>query len=240
MSTVLVYSCVTGDYDKVHNSLLASIGQAEEDVRYVLYTDQVVNPDGSSRFRHSSSNIQWEIKPLVWQHPFCNRRTARWHKINSHLLPDKADITIWLDGSQRLKDVGIRDHVLDVLPKYFGLATFRHPQRVCAYQELDACIQLKKDNVALMQRQISNYRAEGYPPYNGLVETACVVRQSISAGSTRAATAFNQLWWDQVNTHSYRDQLSFNYVAWRLKQRYSVIPGCRAKSGFCDFVPHAS
>jgi hypothetical protein len=228
MPSVLVYSCVTGHYDQLERSLLASEMLPELDIRYLIYTDQVTTPQ-----RRATGYLDWELKPLVWQHPMCRRRTARWHKINTHLLPDQADITVWLDGSQRLKPVSLRATLLDLLPARCTLATFKHPQRVCVYQELQACIRLRKDNAELMRQQLQRYQAEGYPTYHGLVETACLVRKS-----TELIQAFNQYWWQQIENHSYRDQLSFNYVAWRLKQRYYTMPGCRAKSGFCDFVPH--
>lgn len=230
MSKVIVYSCITGGYDTINQTLLASSGVSEVDVSYVLYTDLVSKPET----RHNpKSAITWEFRPLVWKHAMCRRRTARWHKVNSHLLPHDAEYTIWIDGSQKIKPIELRAKLIAPLQSRYVLATFKHPERSCLYQELQACIAYRKDNQKLMEKQVAQYRAEGYPPYNGMVETACVFRQ------TGEATAqFNDLWWKQIAEHSYRDQLSFNYVAWKLNQAYGIIPGRRDTSRFFDFVPH--
>lgn len=41
MNSILVYSCVTGGYDAVQSTILASDATPEPGVRYVLYTDQL-------------------------------------------------------------------------------------------------------------------------------------------------------------------------------------------------------
>lgn len=233
MIKLLVYSCVTGNYDAIGASILASVPKLENDVKFVLYTDSLQSTD-QPRIR-KTDEIEWELRPLLWQHPLSLRRSARWHKINSHLLPDVAEYTMWLDGSQRIKRVSLLSEVLAPLQGRFDLATFKHPDRTCVYQELNACIRLQKDNPTLMRQQTEKYQKEGYPPYFGLVETSCVVRRSCPH-----VTEFNKLWWDELNSRSHRDQLSFNYVAWKLKQSYGRIPGSRAKSAFFEFVPHKS
>lgn len=231
MSQLLVYSCVTGNYDAIDSVLLKSTPKLEPDVKFVLFTDKLSKNESPRLYR--GATVEWEIRPLLWSHPICRRRTSRWHKINSHLLPYKHEYSLWLDGSQRIKSVALFREIVEPLYQRFDLASFKHPDRVCVYQEMHACAKLNKDNAKLMQRQIDKYRKEGYPPYNGLVETACVFRKNCPQ-----ITEFNRLWWQQIEGHSYRDQLSFNYAAWRLAQPYGRIPGCRAKSLFFDFVPH--
>lgn len=231
MIKLLVYSCVTGNYDAIDGVMLKSVPRAEEGVKYVLYTDRLKATDKPRK--HKVTTVEWELRPLLWQHPLSLRRSARWHKINSHLLPDDAEYILWLDGSQRIKSVALFNDLVLPLHGKCDMATFKHPARTCIYQELSACIKLNKDNPTLMQQQINQYRSEGYPPYNGLVETACLLRRSCPQ-----IVEFNKLWWKQLESHSYRDQLSFNYTAWKLKQAYGRIPGSRSKSAFFEFVPH--
>ena len=229
MSKTVIYSCVTGNYDKLLSAILASRAIPEEDVSYVLFTDQTGLPE---KYRATGSHLSWEIRPLEWQHKLCRRRTARWHKLMSHLLFPEAEHTIWLDGSQRLHAVAAAKILLPHLGDK-SIATFKHPDRTCVFQELHACKRLKKDNAVLMERQLEAYRKEGYPVFNGMVETACVIRKQ---GPEQLE--FNRLWWQQIKQHSFRDQLSFNYVAWKLGMSYGRVPGCRAKSDFCAFVMH--
>jgi hypothetical protein len=235
----MIYSCVTGNYDDVTKGLLASTAPAEKNVIYVLYTDQFLKnavkvSSDCFQYQAPNGNILWQIRPLIWSHPLCKRRTARFCKINPHIFCDAdIDYTIWLDGSQKIKeDVRLTDALIPTLKNNF-LSTFKHPSRICIYQELQACIQLKKDNATLMKQQIENYRKEGYPAYNGLVETACIVRKQ-----NKESADLNNHWWKEITNNSYRDQLSFNYVVWKYVQKYGLIPGHRLKSAFFNYAPH--
>jgi hypothetical protein len=232
MSTpsVEVYSCVTGNYDNVLSSILASKAIHEENVSFTLYTDQVKE---SATHTCSGTGCTWTLLPLKWQHRFCKRRTARWHKLHSHVL-SSADYSVWIDGSQQLKQIGVYRDLINKLDPNKLLFTFKHPQRNCIYQELMACQKLSKDNPRLMREQIKAYRAEGYPPYNGLVETACVVRKNC-----KEVAEFNRYWWLQLDTYSYRDQLSFNYVAHKLDFDYGHVDGCRFRSPYFNCQRHS-
>ena len=92
---------------------------------------------------------------------------------------------------------------------------------------------LKKDSPAIMLKQIENYRSAGYPPYNGLVETACVVRENC-----RKTNTFNHAWYDLLSKYSRRDQLGFNYAAWLVEISYNQIEGSRASSPYFSFHHH--
>lgn len=144
------------------------------------------------------------------------------------------DISIWIDANLYANDTLI--HAID----YLGgrdIATFAYPDtygpRDCIYQEAAACIQRRKDRPGKILRQMERYMAEGYPAHNGLVETSIVVRQESSR-----ARLFNQMWWNEIRTGSRRDQLSFNYVAWRASINYSILPGSRVRNSFSDWRPH--
>ncbi len=148
--------------------------------------------------------------------------------MNSHLITNKP--ALWIDGSQRI--------TAPLLPlfeslKHRQIATFKHPDRTCVYQEVKACQSLRKHNAELMNRQVARYQKEGYPPFNGLVETAVLFRQP-----TVEVERFNYIWWEQIHTGSYRDQLSFNYSISKTGIQYVHIPGDRTKSPWFEFVPH--
>ena len=238
MIDLLVYSCVTGGYDNVEKALLASSCRPSPSVRYVLFSDKIKTSKEAKTFRLSESSAEWEIRPLLWKHKMCRRRTARWHKTHSHVVAEVFEYptrTLWLDGSQRICAVDLQEDLVAAHDSY-DLSTFKHPDRNCIYQELEACVRLRKDNQLLMRNQVDRYRQDGFPPYSGLVETACVLRKTQSD----AVREFNKRWWAEIDAYSFRDQLSFNYVAWKLKMPYGRIPGRRDRSEFFDFVPHGS
>lgn len=239
MSKVTVYSCVTGNYDNVYKAILASANILESDVEFVLYTDSQLQHNGQvitpGNYVSPVSRIIWQVRPLLWQHAFCDTRTARFHKVNSHLAAPDCNYSVWVDGSQLIKYIKLWEELSKHIQPGVGIQTFKHPQRTCVYQELEACKRLRKDNAELMTRQVKSYRQDGYPPYNGMVETACVVRKH-----TEETITFNRVWWEEITRHSYRDQLSFNYCSWKTGITYGYIPGHRDNSPFFLFKPHKS
>ena len=223
MKNIVVYSCVTGGYDNVNKTLLAASPEIDCEVDFVLFSDSV---------SCSETKGNWQIVPLHFKHSLCQRRTARWHKINSHALFPYAAATVWVDGSQSFKPIRLFADLIEPNLQH-NIATFKHPIRNCIYHELNACIRYRKDNEILMRQQIAKYKAENYPAYNGMVETACVIRRNSSD-----TVAFNKAWWEEIDKHSLRDQLSFNYVAYKTCTPYSTIPGHRENSPYFNFMPH--
>ena len=228
MFSVTAYTCVTGGFDKL-DVITAGKPKNREDTSFVIYTDAVQKPEERGF---------WEVRPVEWKHPSNPRRTARWHKTNSHLLID-SKFSLWFDGALQFKNgTDIVQMLHDGLAvekgtAKYALASFKHPQRVCVYQENTACARMGKDDPQVMQEQVDRYRHEGYPPYNGMVETSCVIRyQNLDV------TKFNEHWWREIEHGSLRDQLSFNYCCWRLGLEYGHLPGRRDVSPYFTFHPH--
>ena len=207
---MIIYTCITNDYDNVnqlHNRRFDHTASAT----YVLFTNS------------DSQVIQWNISPLKYQHSH-NAKTARWHKTHPHILfPDST--TLWIDGNQI--PFGSIDKILQTTP--FGV--FKHPKRDCIYDEMLACHHQNKDVLRIILPQIEKYRAAGYPEHNGLAETCCLLREN-----TKENARFNEAWWSEIKEHSHRDQLSFDYVIWKLGMAYNIIPGCRIESEFCNVI----
>ena len=224
MPSTVVYSCVSGQYDNPLYTLFKSQPKIEADVKYVLFADNV---------NTVSNRGIWELRPLAWSHASSKRRSSRWHKLNPHILFPEDDFTVWIDGSQIIKPIKVFSELVEPYTKSVDIATFKHPIRNCVYQEIEACKRLKKDDPVVMDKQINFYKKMGYSPGNGMVETSCVVRKH-----TEEVANFNRKWWEQLETNSYRDQLSFNYVSWLYKIPYGHIPGHRAQSPFFNFVMH--
>lgn len=221
MPKVVVYSCVTDAYDVVDKTLLSSRPKVDCEAEFLIFTNQPIR----------SHNLLWQIRPLIAskENP---RKTSRWHKINSHIVVPDADICVWVDGTQIFKKFRLwKDFIYPYLTE--DLAAFNHPDRNCIYDECVACERLKKDNPTIMRKQMDKYRALGYPLNNGLVETTCVMRRH-----TDKIKEFNEAWWEEVDNHSVRDQLSFNYVTTSLQVPYSHIPGRGTQSPFFLYIRH--
>jgi hypothetical protein len=145
------------------------------------------------------------------------------------VLPD-FDRWLWIDGCLQVR-ADPRRLVLDCSDS--PLAVFRHPHRNCLYKEAEACKKFRKDSPDLLRQQIEAYRFKGYPPSNGLAETACVLRRR-----TPEIVQFNDAWWNELRTHSVRDQVSFPFAVWLCGLTFDRIPGCRDRSSYFNYYSH--
>lgn len=195
--------CYTAIFGRVSDSLRPL--PAARGVKFVAFVDR----------RHNFEE-GWELRPPQREYED-KRRQARWHKCRAHELFPDAEHSLWIDGNLLLK--GSPARLLPCLDAC-DLATFRHQERRCVYDELFACIRHRKDSEQIMVRQVDRYAALGYPRDNGLAETCAVLRRH-----TDAVNRFNEAWWREIENGSVRDQLSFDYVAWRLHLSYACFPG---------------
>jgi GT2 family glycosyltransferase len=197
----VVYTAITGARDTLKDPLFVPPGW-----RFVCFTD-------SPGMR---SNI-WDVRPVRWTSPDGDpRRTARWHKINAHLLFPEDEVSIWADAS--VQATGDWRQLLWYLGS-FGLATYEHYMRDCAYSEAAECIRLGLDDPMLIMPQVERYRELGYPEHNGLFETSILLRRHTEPRMIK----FAELWWDEIMRGSKRDQISANYAAWRLNLRFGIV-----------------
>ena len=195
---------------------------SDSGVRYVCFTDRAdAFPDCGP----------WELRGAVWTHADA-RRTARYHKILSHVIFPESDYSLWLDGNIRLMVDPwriMRRHLADGV----DVAAFKHRHRECVYEELEACVRLDKDGADVMRAQVDRYRAAGYPAQHGLAETGVLARRH-----SPAVHEFNQAWWREIERGSMRDQLSFNYVLWTLGRRHGLLTGRPDKSPYVRYARH--
>jgi hypothetical protein len=151
-------------------------------------------------------------------------------KILAHrYLPPGYRVSLYVDGNME-----IRGDVRELC--YRGLqcanaAFYDHARNVgdsrdCAYEEAEALYDLerlgkKKEDAEVIRAQMTAYRDEGYPQHAGLVTGMVVARRHHEPDVVRAMES----WWQEVASRSRRDQLSFNYVAWKEGFRFSYLDG---------------
>ena len=194
----VIYSCITGGYDDVCRHIYVD---ASWD--YVLFTDNKYLL-GLRRYFH------WEIRPLMYA-KMGNVKNARWHKINAHKIFPEYDISLWIDGN-----------IVIMKPEFFyRLNTFieqghpivipPHPARTCIFDEAKTIIELKIDNKNTVAQQMRIVRLYRYPKNNGLNETCIILRRH----NNKKIQKLQRIWWRMVKNYSRRDQLSYNWAAWR-------------------------
>ncbi len=191
--------------------------------------DFVAFVDGSPDSLVPDFRDGWETRPQdARDNP---RRTARLLKVLAHKAFPHVEYTLWVDGC--LTPLTPMWQLVDRFLYNHDICVFEHLERGCVYRELEACIRMKKDDPAVMRDQVNRYREEGYPYNHGLGETTAVLRRH-----NKVTQAFNEAWWDEIKRGSMRDQLSFNYVCWKLGVEYATFEGNRVKSPHFRHRPH--
>jgi hypothetical protein len=215
-----VYTAIFGGI----NDKLRYRARQKQDISFLAFTDD-------EKQRVERKKKRWLIQPPVFYLENA-RRKARAHKILAHQLFKNAQYTLWVDGCLKIieKDIDamIEKHLFDA-----DICVFKHKRRKCVYEEVNACIQQNKDEPQVMLSQVERYRREGYPENNGLAETTAVLRRH-----NDTTALFNELWWKELAEGSLRDQLSFDYVAWKLRIKYNVFPGTCMHSPYFKWYRH--
>jgi len=220
--SLVVYTAIFGD---IGDRLQPVARFRSPEVAFHAYVDGVSTPTESAE--------GWELRPAAWEHDADPRLRARRHKLLSHELYPDTPATLWLDGcltpaqDPRLL---VSQYLGDGKPEIYF---FRHMQRDCVYQECEACIRLAKDLPGTLRAVAKRYRREGYPYNNGLAETTAVLR-----ANTQRIREFNASWWAELLENSVRDQVSCDYVAWRMSLEYGTFPGTRMTCPHFTWIPH--
>jgi len=195
---IVVYTAIFGNSDKLEE--VKKFGNAD----YICFTDNL------------------KLKSKSWKIIFIKKENnsylqAKKYKILPHLFLKSYNYSIWQDGT----------HALRVNPKKLinflnpnKIAFFKHPRRTNVYQEAREVLKLKKDILEKVVPQIKNYKKEGFF-INKLIAGTVIIREH---NDPKIINLMN-FWWKEINNKSIRDQLSFNYSAWKNKINYSIIPG---------------
>jgi SAM-dependent methyltransferase len=120
-----------------------------------------------------------------------------------------SEVLLWIDGRIRLTGVPLRRLVTEALEEA-ELAGFPHPWRRCAYAEALECGTLGLAPVDALADQAAAYRDEGLPENAGLWNTMVLARRN-----TPAMRELGRCWWEEIQRHTVRDQVSLPYLLWR-------------------------
>lgn len=213
---IVVYTAIFGDYDKPKSF------KKDPNCDFVFFTDN-----------ESLKSDTFDIR-LEKGFSDDNTRNAKIYKILPHKFFPEYKYSIWIDGSLVLKDEFNAQEIIDEYLNSCNMATFKNPGRVCVYDEFDACINRKCDNVDIMEKQRKKYLSEEYPYSNGLVSNHFLVRKH----NEKDVVAFSESWWKEICNFSRRDQLSFNYIANKLNFKFAIIDKNNIDNEYHSTISH--
>ena len=199
--SLIVYTAITADYDVLSDPP----EETRAGAKFIAFMET------------PSASQCWEIRPLELNHNDPKRRSIFYKMLPHRVFPD-AQFSLWIDGSVDLIMPFSVTNLLDYL-RDADLATFEHSSRYCIYQEAVECIRRRHDDPRRIYQQVRRYTQLGYPANMGLVEGGILLRRH-----SRQIEEFNEAWWEEFQSGSNRDQLSFNYVAHKLGLKFNVFP----------------
>jgi len=215
---LVVYTAVFGGGAKLITPTFIS-----KEIDFVCFTDDT-----------SLRSEAWDVK---YQIPVSENsaRSAKIYKILPHNYFPDYEYSIWVDGNVVIKDDITK--LLKYLDNGKTFASFSHiesiPSRDCIYCEANYLLKLiEKDNVGFkkeaIDKQIARLYKEGYPKHTGLIAGMVLVREHNEASCVKNM----EDWWLEIQNGSSRDELSFNYIAWKNKFKFSYIPGYCSNNKF--------
>jgi len=201
-SKIAVYTAITNDFDNLWDPEFVSA-----DIDYICFTT-------NAKLKSSIWNVI--DVPFRYRDP---RRLARLFKVLPHLFLRHYTLSVWMDGN--VIPIGDIHELLGELSIDEKFLCFRHPSfRNCIYGEGVRCIWTGKDRASTILKQLLTYKAAHYPFHNGLVATAVLVRRH----QDEHVKALMEAWWNEIDGNSCRDQISFNYAAWKTNFSFKMLP----------------
>lgn len=205
---IVVYTCIIGNYDT-----LREVKNPEENVDYICFTDSDLISE------------TWEIKKIENSLNLDNTRFSRYPKIMPHLFLKDYEISVWVDGS-----ITVIGNVTKFIKEnlHTNVCMCKHPHRNCIYDE-GKVIRHGIDVPEAVDKQMKKYKSENFPAKNGLIAGGLMIRKH----NSKECIEINKQWWGEIINNSKRDQLSFNYVAWKNPNfKYDIIPFDTMKSEY--------
>lgn len=213
---LVVYTALFGDYDD-----LIDPPERFESCDFVCFTDQ----------RHLKSDT-WEIR-LVEDCDLPSAMMNRRYKILPHLYFPEYEQSLYVDTN-----ITILKNPKELSDKYLSRFDFvvpKHFARDCVYDEAKECIVLMKDKTENIKKQMQRYKESGFPSCFGLSENNILLRRH----SNESVIVLMEIWWQELQKESKRDQLSLPYAMWMSDVEYNFMEeSARQGKGYLGYSFH--
>lgn len=212
---MVIYTAIAGDYDNLREP-----SYVDPYCDYICYTDN-----------YNLKSKIWEIRPLPdWNGDF--NRSAKQVKILPHKFLPEYQWSIWVDGAFEIQ--GNLRALLNTYALNSYFLSFMHYRRNSVYKEAEILAKAGFDDKNLIAKQIIKYKAEGYPDCNELIAGGVLFRKHQEDAVFRLMEA----WWNEIEEYSRRDQISFNYCAWKKRMIFDMIDENIYENKYLKSFPH--
>ena len=159
----------------------------------------------------------WQVRPISYYNDD-NTRICRYVKTHPEELLPEYDFSVWMDSNVRILTIFLYERCLELYQQGCQIASMNHLERNCIYDEAFAVLDYQLEYEPVIVKWCNQLRKQNYPKNNGLFETNVVFR-----ANNEQIGELDSLWWKYIDAYSRRDQLSFNYVLWKLSMPCEFI-----------------
>ncbi len=188
---IAVYTVITGDYDDVLEPYCTP-----DNIDYFLFTDRNFDDSASA----------WKQQGI----PSCldglsDAAKNRYLKMHPHILFPDYNFSIYVDGNIQIF-TDLTEYINILGPE--GIGTHLHPDRHCAYEELEAVVAFEKESIDNARRHALYLEETGMPHGYGLLECNVIAREHHNSVCIRIM----EQWWQEYMEYAKRDQISLPHV----------------------------
>lgn len=211
----VIYTAMVGGYDEIMQPKVV-----DDRFDYVLFSNDI---------KEDRVGV-WQVRSIAYTNPD-NTRICRYVKTHPEELLQGYSASIWIDSNIVITSSSVYDRAIELYNVGALIAAINHLGRDCIYDEAFEVMchrfELERNVVVWCNR----LRREGYPQHNGLYETGVMFRKH----NTTLVREANVMWWNCIEKYSKRDQLSFNYVLWKLNINceYFLDKASNARNSAC-------
>lgn len=185
-------------------------------VKYIAFTNR---KDLTSDF--------WDVKyvDLKQSSP---RVDARYYKINPHIVLPEHEVSLWMDS--QVYFTYEPNAFVEYYLKNYDVAIHHHSDISSVAQESVAQAWVyQNDDPQIIMNQVVRYGKLGFP----MIKYDHYSSGILFRKNNKFVEQFNNMWWDEVNNNSLRDQLSLPYVVWSCRKS-----GLAVNTIMEDFTAH--
>ncbi len=196
MKSFVIYTALIGGYDNIHQPTIV-----HEDFDYILFSNSI---------KENKIGV-WEIKRIDYFN-IDNTRIARWVKTHPELIVKDYLFSVWLDANIQIQTIDFYNRALELYAQGILISSMWHNERDCIYDEAAAVAYYGLESETIILDWEHKLLKEKYPQHQGLFETNVVFR----CHNSQIVKKIDSIWWSCIDNYSRRDQLSFNYVLWKI------------------------
>lgn len=193
MAKIAVYTCIVGNYDTVRKPRYIN-----PNIDYILFSDQ-----------DSADGLGWknlDLRNYSFYEKYDSKTINRMIKILCHRFLKEYDYSLYIDGN--IEIVGdLMPLICNMGDAVIGLHT--HSERDCVFSEGKGVSVAGKAEPANVEKQLREYKLEGFPRHFGLFQNSIIIRNHLNCKLLMEA------WWNEYLKQCTRDQLSLPYVIWK-------------------------